>query len=269
MGSDDKSKSLGGMVADEAKGLAVEVYKDAGKPVVSQVGLTLGSIAKLILTPLRLLADGGNAAFEKLTLRVSKKLEGLPPDRLLPPPATIAGPAALQYSLLGDGEDGEDLREMFATLLARSMDSETASDVHPAFVSIVSQLSSHEARLLAADPVTPSDRAIVEVRHRRADGGYKVAGLATNWGLDLKFPGPAGLARCISNLERLGLIELHWDKILVGPGASEEYDALNALCASALPAPAGGRLEIHPGTIRLTPIGSQFFNACVSRPFPA
>ena len=45
MGSEDKDKGKGAMetLADEAKGLAVEAYKDAAKPAVAAAGGTLGS----------------------------------------------------------------------------------------------------------------------------------------------------------------------------------------------------------------------------------
>ncbi len=42
-----------------------------------------------------------------------------------------------------------ELQEMFENLLVSSMDSQTATDAHPAFVSIISQLEANIAKLEA------------------------------------------------------------------------------------------------------------------------
>jgi len=101
------------------------------------------------------LATSGFPSFEQLQARtgkffarVEKKLEQVPDERRQPPPATIAAPAALQYALLGEAPEAAELREMFENLLASSMDSDTASSAHPAFVSMISQMSRDEARIL-------------------------------------------------------------------------------------------------------------------------
>jgi len=102
MVSDDKGKGIKETIADEAKGVAVEVYKDAAKPAVAAAGSTLGRLVRLALRPIELLTRGG----ERLMSAVERKLAGVPEDRLLlPPPATIAAPAALQYALLGEGDE--------------------------------------------------------------------------------------------------------------------------------------------------------------------
>lgn len=45
--------------------------------------------------------------------------------------------------------DAEELRDMFANLLARSMDTATAGNVHPSFVEVIKQLTPDEARILS------------------------------------------------------------------------------------------------------------------------
>src|SRR5205814_587852 len=68
----------------------------------------------------------------------------LPEERIISPAEQVAVPllAAVTYT------DKDELREMFARLLAAAMDSVEASRVHPAFASIPAQLTSDEARLL-------------------------------------------------------------------------------------------------------------------------
>ena len=122
--SDDKGKGVKATIADEAKAAAVEVYRDLAKPVVAPIGQVAGAAINFVLWPVKLALDSANTQLGKLSARVAKKLETVPPERQLPAPATIAGPAALQYALLGDGDEVSELRELFETLLAKSMDIE-------------------------------------------------------------------------------------------------------------------------------------------------
>src|SRR5207237_1429210 len=116
-----KSKGAAETVAGEAKALVAKAYDDAAAPSVKAVGGTLGRVVRLALRPLELLMQGG----ERLMSRVERKLGGVPDHHLLPPPATIAAPAALQYALLGESDEVAELREMFENLLVTSMNRDT------------------------------------------------------------------------------------------------------------------------------------------------
>jgi hypothetical protein len=88
----------------------------------------------------------------------------VPPERQQAPPATLATlatPAALQYARLGDGDEVADLCEMFENLLVSSMDSAMAVNAHPAFVSMISQLTPDEARILKS--IDRDDYALIQV----------------------------------------------------------------------------------------------------------
>lgn len=148
MSSDAKGKGITETIAEELKGVAVEVYKDAAKPAVAHVGKMLGLVVDVTLAIPRMILGGAKIGLDKLEAALKTKLGGVPQERLLSAPATIGAPAALQYLLLGDGADVAELREMFENLLAVSMDRETAASAHPAFVSMISQLMPEEAWLL-------------------------------------------------------------------------------------------------------------------------
>jgi hypothetical protein len=82
---------------------------------------------------------------EFVTSRVAEKLSGIPPENIVAPKPEVAGPSleALRYA----GHD-ETLRELFANLLATSMDSSTATNAHPGFVEILKNLSPDEALIM-------------------------------------------------------------------------------------------------------------------------
>jgi hypothetical protein len=216
MGSDDKPKG-----ADEAtRAMALRATATAQR--------------------LKDVAARGGPAIDQLSARVHGRLKDVPEERIQPPPANIEAPTALQYVLLGDGPDMAQLREFFENLLATSMDRDTTASAHPAFVSMIAQL-------------TP-DRDVYA--YFDLPGGLQTvlgAGIGIN---------ESKVDFYISNLVRLGIIQLHTG------GAGERSDApaeLSQLVSSRFPVADVG---VHTALqfllfMRVTPLGQQFLDACV------
>lgn len=99
--------------------MGVEVYRDAAMPAVSAVGIALGSIVKIVLAPIHLLSTG----VDRLARVAEAKLINTPQDRPL-----TTSQIALQYALLGDGDEASGLRAMFENLLASSIDRDKSRD---------------------------------------------------------------------------------------------------------------------------------------------
>jgi len=254
MSDDAKGKDVTETLADEAKGLAVEVYRDVLKPAMKPVGDVVGGTFKFVLWPVKLALDATNGALETLEARVKEKLKSVPPERQLVAPATIAGPAALQYALLGDSDDVADLRHMFENLLAQSMDAETASNAHPAFVSMISQMTPAEARILMS--LTQGEYAAIDVREYRQHESI-THGMRTLLGRDLGIE-PARLSQCFSNLDRLGIIRIDYTRPTTADHHS--YKQLEELVAPEFP---GENVSMHAGGIFVTALGEQFLSTCV------
>jgi hypothetical protein len=183
--------------------------------------------------------------------RVDRKLDDIPAERIIDPPATITAPAALQYALLGEGPEVSELREMFENLLASSMDRDTTASAHPAFVSMIAQLTPDEAWILKA--IDRGDYAAVNVFDlgRNLPLGFRTMfGLGT--GID-----ESRQQQYISNLDRLGIIRIEW-----GSHASDRREGL--LLDERVNAEFPDRaLSIRGGTISVTPLGWQFLDTCV------
>lgn len=251
--SDDSKKGAAETLTENATAAAVELYRDGLKPAVKPLGVVIGEAVQLVTWPLRQLLTSANGALNRLDGRLHKRLADVPPEKLLPPPATIAGPAVMQYALLGDSDDAADLRFMFENLLARSMHADTATDAHPAFVSMISQLSPVEARLLRA--VTQSEFALLFVREARCGNDIAhgtLSLLCIDQGLDLV---PA--TRALSNLDRLGILRM------ANGGSSRDYHAYERLqlIANTWFPDGGGLLEM--GSLSVTALGIQFLGTCV------
>jgi hypothetical protein len=146
MGDENKIRDA----ADAIKGVveAVPVYQDVIQPAAKEVGVALQKVTKtihIVLAPLYALVWGYDKISEYLDKALADKLKYVPPEQIVEPPPTVAGPTleALRFAA-----SEPSLRELYANLLATSMDANTAQDAHPAFVEIIKQLSPDEARII-------------------------------------------------------------------------------------------------------------------------
>src|SRR5207245_353571 len=136
--------------ADAAKGIleAVPVYQDVVQPAAKEIGTALQTVAKtihVVLAPVSALVWGYDQIKDFVSTKVAEKLRDVPPENIASPKPNVAGPALESLRYTGHEEA---LRDMYANLLAASMDTRTASGAHPAFVEIIRQLTPDEAKLV-------------------------------------------------------------------------------------------------------------------------
>jgi hypothetical protein len=139
-------------IIDAAKALGLSelvpaVYRDMLQPAAMQVGDGLATIAKAVkisLAPLEAGIWGYEQIKEWLSIRVTRILTDRRTTEIVKPPLSIAGPLVFQLIF---AKDEAELRELYASLLSSAMDARDTS-AHPAFVSIIQQLTSDEAKIL-------------------------------------------------------------------------------------------------------------------------
>ncbi len=250
-----------GDIAEAVKGIveAVPVYQDAIQPGAKQIGMALETIGKAVnvaLAPVKAMVWGYERVGEFVTKRVAEKLQKVPPERIQTPNLMIAGPTleALRFA----GSD-ESLRELYANLLATSLDSETARNAHPSFVTIIRDMSPDEAKVMRLF-ATRLNFPVVDVRRidPRAVNQFDLA--IRNFSLigrEAACTYPELILSYQDNLCRLGLLEIPSGEFLTEPGIYEplENDAdLQGLRQEGLSL---------LGHIRRTTFGGQFCQACV------
>ena len=143
----DGLDNLTGAIGDTLK-TAPTLYEDAFQSTTQESGKVLALIPRAInaaLLPLRQWIterEYKQAETEKL---LAQKLEHVGEDKIVTPEAYVAVPAiqAISYSM-----DSEVLRNLYANLLAKAMNSDTKDLVHPAFVEIIKQLSPIDVYIL-------------------------------------------------------------------------------------------------------------------------
>lgn len=148
MSDEPKNISLVTVNAESIGDTAKEIYSDFIKPTAQSTGQLL-SLAprgiRALLSPFEKWIINKEEALSETSELVSKKLSSIPPEKIVSPEPYIAVPSlqALSYSI-----DNPDLRELFANLLATSMNTDTKEEAHPAFVEIIKQLSPLEAKII-------------------------------------------------------------------------------------------------------------------------
>jgi hypothetical protein len=107
--------------------------------------LAIAKAVTMALSPLSSAVWGYELLWDWLQASLTARMAGTPPTQITSPPGHVAGPLLLHLRFL---QSEEVLRELFAGLLACAMDSQRQREVHPAFVSVLQQLSPGEAMLL-------------------------------------------------------------------------------------------------------------------------
>jgi hypothetical protein len=246
---------------------AVPVYQDVAQPAAKEIGKSLHTITKtvnILLAPFAGLIWSCEKIIDYVSERVSEKLKDIPPENVKTPEPNIVGPAleALRYTGFQ-----EELREMYANLLATSMDSNTAKNAHPSFVEFIRQMSPDEA-LIMKYLSTSSHQPKIDIRAERPDGsGFdhrkNVSLICVRSGC----AHPGLNDTYMVNLERLGLIYIRDDYSLQSADNVEIYDEIEKYVKENLKFKVKGddsfSLRCRRGQIYLTSLGSQFCAACI------
>lgn len=258
--------------ADAVKGIveAVPIYQDAVQPAAKEIGTALQTVAKtihIVLAPVSALVWGYEQIKDFVSTKVAEKLKDVPPENIATPKPNVAGPALESLKYTGHEEM---LRDMYANLLAASMDTRTASGAHPAFVEIIRQLTPDEARLLR---LLTQARAFPLVTVRRE---FKVETPSESGGLDVlvHFSLLGWEAGCdlpeitpayINNLCRLGLTEIPPLVTYTKPGIYdplEKHPQVESIKTS-IETDEKWRAVVQRQTLSVTQLGKQFCGVCV------
>jgi hypothetical protein len=176
-----------------------EIYNDLLHPALSEVGKGLQGAVKLALSPITGLIWG----YDKLSAYLDAAIpeyfaqRKINKENIKTPDVSIAVPTieAMRYV-----SDKVELRNMFVNLLGAAMNNETAEKVHPAYVDIIKQLSTKDAKCLNYLRY-----------HRKALIDYEIDfnsfSISDNNCIDVSENYKTGNKSSINNLIRLGIFE--------------------------------------------------------------
>lgn len=198
--------------------------------------------------------------FSETEKLLSQKLELIDPNKIVQPETHIAVPAlqAISYSM-----DNEDLRNLYANLLSKSMNMDTKDSIHPAFVEIIKQLSPLDAKVLSIicnNKVNP----LIDINIFNTVTGAIRGRIQSNF-TNIDIAEPELVSISIENLKRLNLIEVPADVSYSKEELYEElyksdyYKVLEEACSKH----PGFEIDRHHKSIRVTDMGQSFYEICV------
>jgi hypothetical protein len=240
------------------------------------LGGGLGAMAMLAVEPLRHLPE--IATRVPGTLRdLGERMTAIPGRRRRAPTLAFAAQA-----LAGSLRYGSTMRERYLNLLAAAMDGDTAARVHPAFLTVLRQLTPDEVRIVSTfQHDGPYPLVTVGARYRF---GERLSTELRHFSLLASQAGcehPERVAMYIDNLCRLGLAELRPVRIaddtrmfrpLEGhpdvQAAIARIEARIPELETAHPNDDGNRVvaDVQRSALYMTSFGRQFYEACEYRP---
>ena len=266
--SEDSKRPEGGAsgwkgALDSAKDVALEIYRDGFKESVQVLGHALAMTVRVTTAPLVFALSHAESATKRLFENADRKLANVPPEARLLWVPSISAPSILNHALLGDREDAEELRDMYASQLASAIDPATASGAHPSYTQIIAGLSRSEAQLI---------KLLAKDEH------YGVWPLATvrTWGVgqrSLLHAGPfywspdderspVDVVAQIENLKRLGLVAEELDTGLIEEPFNTRHQALTDRLTTWDGLDKSG-IHYGVGHYYFTLFGQAFHSVCV------
>ena len=270
MSEENKIRDVVDAVTGVAK--AVPVYLDIVQPAAQELGKALQTVAKTVhiaLAPVSALVWGYDQVKEFVSTKVADRLKNVPSENIVTPKPNVAGPVleALRYT----GHEPL-LSDLYANLLAASMDKSTANGALPAFVEIIKQLTPDEAKLVGLF-IHEMPFPLLNVRWEyktptpEKTGGSDVLVNFSQLGVIAHCEFPYMTPMYIDNLCRLGLAEIPAMFIFTSIGV---YDSLETS-----PEVQQKKTEIEQNPewkctyerrgLRITELGKQFARICVLR----
>lgn len=250
-----------------AKEVAKDVYADAGKPVVKPTGELVGLVPRAVkaaFAPLEKWILHREYSVEETRRLLEKKLENTPPELIEPPEPYIAVPA-LEY--ISYCMDNDELRNMYANLLANSMNSVVKNGVHPSFVEIIKQLCPDEAKILRYMSMRKTVPTISLWYENEKHEGIEVVKNFSNIGEIAQCEKPHEINKYFDNLIRLGLIKgstlSHLtDKNLYEPIKNHQF-IQSRMINTRIHATQYDKPKLKEGYMQITDFGEAFCALCV------
>lgn len=212
--------------------VANKTYDDTLHPSLNATGKSLSLIPRAInaaLSPLEIwiLKKEHNIAETKKLLEI--KLANVSPEKIVSPEPYVAVPTiqALSYCM-----DCEELRDLFASLLASSMNSDKKDDVHPSFVEVIKNMNPLDAKIFKFLAPYKGSLPIVEYKHSFKDGSKFFPILKHVILIDALEKNVLKISASIHNIERLGLVNISYADFLSNEGTYDNFkktDYFNSL----------------------------------------
>jgi hypothetical protein len=144
MGNSKKTEKKS-TLKDDALSPAAKSFGTEIAPLGAEVGQALTVTVQTLLRPVFGAVWGANKIFDFVQEKIEKRTAQIPHERLIEPDLRIVGPAfeAVRYAA-----NDENIQELFAAIIANSMDSQSSNKIHPSFIEIIKQINSLDTNII-------------------------------------------------------------------------------------------------------------------------
>ena len=234
-------------------------------PLTTAMGNTFGDLWFLALGGISHRADIRRVKYAHelnvLKENTEKKINDIPPEKRVEPNTQIIMGALTdaQYCV-----ESEELRRMFENLIASTVNSDTASKVHPSFSSIIRRMSPRDAANIAlfkSEDAYPIANFFLKVKpsgQQKALTNVFLSGIACN---DIVAQGAS-----IECLSVLGLLEISYIEEMNDAHQYDQFKNLQEykyLEKTVGIVPNAYAVELEKGVVRRTNFGELFLSVCL------
>lgn len=245
-----------------------DVYEDALKPATQESGKVLALIPRTInaaLVPLRQWIANKEYNFAETEKLLAQKLEHVGEEKIVTPEYYVAIPTiqAISYSM-----NSSELRNLYANLLAKAMNSDTKDLVHPSFVEIIKQLSPTDS-LVFKTIMERDANPLIDLVYQKFDNPnipFPSSSITITTNIsDIDIAPVESICVSIDNLIKQGLISIpddssYTDKHLYDKLITSQYYMDQK--RKHPDKPDGFKFSYVPHLIEETNLGKSFYNVC-------
>ncbi|MCO1599741.1 DUF4393 domain-containing protein [Desulfosporosinus nitroreducens] len=267
--------------------LIVPKFLDAAlTPVAKEAGDRLVDVINLVFTPIIMARKYRDIKVNLFFDEVENRLKKIPENNVVNPPLNIVGPALDSVAKFYYEE--KHLRELFAHLIAASMNKDILPEVHPAFVEVIKQLDFNDVTILNSNylfEVEDNDddeeikclysvcyRPVCDIVYRSKSTGEIVGYITKNFVFAKNYFNKMSLQNfslSLQNLVRLNIVTIE-ENLLYLDSFYEDYldqrfwDYNNLCKEDSIYNSKDVEVSLVKKVITLTDFGQRFVKTCVS-----
>jgi hypothetical protein len=186
----------------EGIGSQIPIYDDLFKPSMLELRKGLSGAVKIALAPISTSVWAYSLIGNWLQKELENRLIKTPIDKIVTPDISLVGPAVESIKFL---DQEPELRNLFAQLIASSMDARINDNLHASFVEVIKNLSREDALILKF--LNKKPRIYMMINSYTDTDGETRRYFPTIWGVPKSVGDLSRAHNSIINLKRLGLIE--------------------------------------------------------------
>lgn len=240
-----------------------KIYDDGFHQSVAETGKVVGRIPRLInaaFAPLDCWILKREYNIEKTKQILEENLKNADPEKIVSPEPYVAVPAiqAISYAM-----DSDELRTLYANLLAKSIYLDTKDSVHPAFTEIIKNLSPADCRVFDSIMKRPFPEIAYYEMQVGAIGNNSYY-VAFPYVTAFTFASVNSIASSIDNLSRCSLItptDFYFDNDSYY-SEIRETQPYKDIISPYRNNPDSQEIRPRKKSIKATTLGKQFYNVC-------